>query len=60
MTDHDFGLVGRPHWEVRELSICAPIIRGLHLNQQRLRFEHIAFRLFPQSVGVLVVYISNV
>ena len=36
------------------LSISAPLFCGLNLKQLRLRFEHIAFRLVSQCVGVLV------
>ena len=34
----------------RAIALCM-----LNLHQQRLRFEHVAFRLIPQFVGVLLV-----
>ena len=47
-------LRGNGKSELGGLSIGAPIIRGLHINRQRLRFEHIAFHLVPHFVDVLV------
>ena len=42
-----FGVDAELHVSVSKI---VPIVRGLHLNQQRLRLKHIVFHLVPQFV----------
>ena len=51
MLNYGGRLATRPYLSVGRIE---PIIRELHLNQQRFHFQHNAFHLVTQFVGFLL------